>query len=80
VLSPILYGYSYEKGVFESCETEYYSVHKVKFIPSEKYQSHSQFHSLIRERLHKSIEDSFKRGHFESCGLMGCSIDFIFKK
>lgn len=76
----LCFGSSFQEGVFESCETEYYTVHEVRFIPIDKYSSHVTYHSELREKVHKRIEDSFKRGSFESCGLMGCSIDFVAKK
>ena len=76
VATSYLFGYTVQKGSFESCETNYYSMYEVQFVTNDDTPCH-ELKSKLRTEVYSSITKSFKKGSFESRGLFGCPIDFV---
>ena len=76
MMTNYLFSYMVEKGSFESCETNYYSMYEVQFVTTDDISCH-KLKSKLHTEVYSSIRKSFKKGSFESCELFGCPIDFV---
>lgn len=67
---------TFKQGKFESCETNYFSMYEVTFVASDEMSCY-KVKSKLNAEVYTEIKNSFEKGTFDSCGLLGCSVDYI---